>query len=103
MTSGRSWRWLHQRQPVATLEAVANGNDYLAQRDVSLQESRGPQHEFSFVVGEAAGTGNNLVEIRVWTNGTVPLSLSSITVERRHLPFPWSPAFQEKAGASVCR
>jgi hypothetical protein len=82
MTSGRSWRWLHQRQPVATLEAVANGNDYLAQRDVSLQESRGPQHEFSFVVGEAAGTGNNLVEIRVWTNGTVPLSLSSITVER---------------------
>ena len=85
VVSRRSRRWLHQRQPVAMFEAVANGgNSYLAQKDIRWQDLFRPKHEFTFIVTEAAARADgNIVELRVWTDGTIPLSLLSITVERQ--------------------
>jgi len=84
LDSGQSWRSRYRREPVATLEAVANeGNAYLAQRDITPEDLRRGRHEFTFAVTEAAATrGQNIVEVRLWTSGAVPFSVSSITVER---------------------
>lgn len=84
MDIGRSWRWRYHHEPVAKLEAVADGgHTYLVQQDITPEDSSRREHEVSFVVTEAAASADhNIVELRIWTNGTVPLCLSSITVER---------------------
>ncbi len=85
MDAGRAWGWSHH--PVARVEAVTDqGQSYLARHTIGPQDCSRRQHEFSFVVTEAAASrGHNILELRVWTSGTVPLSLSSITVERLSL------------------
>ena len=64
------------------IEAVSrNGKSYLAQCKLLIEDCVRPEHELAFRVtaGVAEATP---IEVRVWTSGTVPLTVSSITVER---------------------
>jgi glycosyltransferase involved in cell wall biosynthesis len=72
-------------QPVATIEAVSRyGKTYLAQHQLRAEDCLRPEHELIFRIN---GRPPLLpIEIRVWTSGAVPLSLSSITVERIAVP-----------------
>ena len=66
-------------QRVATIEAVTgDGKTYLAQRHLSLEDCAGAEQELRFRITARAAP----VEVRVWTSGAVPLTISSITVAR---------------------
>jgi hypothetical protein len=67
-------------RPAAVIEAVAHhGRHYLAQHELSAADCRVPVHELHFRVGPAPLLA---IEVRVWTSGTVPLTVTSIRVER---------------------
>jgi glycosyltransferase involved in cell wall biosynthesis len=69
-------------QPVATIEAVSSGGGtYLAQRELSVEDCDRPTHDLLFCVDETPAPASP-IEVRVWTSGIVPLTVSSITVER---------------------
>ena len=83
---GRPTRHIPRDQPVATIEAVSRyGRTYLAQRQLQLEDCPQPEQEVRFhVIGQPPSAFP--VEVRVWTSGAVPLTLSSITVERIAAP-----------------
>ncbi|HEV8677896.1 MAG TPA: glycosyltransferase [Stellaceae bacterium] len=69
-------------QPVAAIEAVSgDGNSYLAQRRLMAEECTRPEHELLFGLGESE-LRRSAIEVRIWTSGAMPLTVSSITVER---------------------
>jgi hypothetical protein len=81
----RAERPLHPVPPdrlIATIEVVTgDGKTYLAQREMRIDNYARPVHELSFNLSESA-LSNSPIEVRVWTGGMVPLTVSSITVER---------------------
>ena len=85
-SAGRPLRAVPRDQLVATIEAVTgDGKTYLAQRELWADDYARPVHELSFDLGERAPS-TSPIEVRVWTSGAVPLTLSSITVERIAAP-----------------
>jgi hypothetical protein len=83
-----SWRAERPPRPVppgqlvAMIEAVTgDGKTYLAQRELYVDNYTRPVYELSFDLGERAAS-TLPVEIRVWTGGMVPLTISSISIER---------------------
>jgi hypothetical protein len=85
-SAGRPSRTFSRFQPVATIEAVArHGKTYLAQRQLRVEDYVGPEHELLFRVAGRSSPALP-IEVRVWTSGAVPLTLSSITVERVAAP-----------------
>jgi glycosyltransferase involved in cell wall biosynthesis len=79
--AGAPTRNVPRSQPVATIEAVSRcGKTYLAQRQLRVEDCLRPEHELIFRIN---GQPPPLlpIEIRVWTSGAVPVTLSSITVE----------------------
>ncbi len=67
---------------VATIETVSrHGKAYLAQRQLAIEECLHPEHELPFRIPEGPAAAEP-IEVRVWTSGVVPLTVSSITVER---------------------
>jgi len=81
---GRSWGWTYRHQVVAKFEAVTEyGEKYLAQHNVKLKDCRQSVHDFNFTTtGLASRLADTPVEVRVWTKGSVPLTLLSVYVER---------------------
>jgi hypothetical protein len=81
-SAGQPLRAVSRSQLVATIEAVTgDGKTYLAQRELRINNFAGPVHELSLdLSGSALATSP--IEVRVWTGGMVPLTVSSITVER---------------------
>jgi hypothetical protein len=81
-SAGRPSRTFRRFKPVAAIEAVSGyGDAYLAQRKFRVEDYAHPEHELLFrVAGGLASAAP--IEVRVWTSGAVPLTLSSITVER---------------------
>jgi hypothetical protein len=85
-SAGQPLRPFPRFQPVATIEAVSrNGKTYLAQRQLRIEDYVRPQHDLVFHVAGRASPALP-IEVRVWTSGAVPLTLSSITVERIAAP-----------------
>jgi len=84
--AGRPTRHVPPGQPVATIEVVSRyGKTYLAQRQLRAEDCLRPEYEVMFHIG-ARPTPAFPVEVRVWTGGAVPLTVSSITVERIAAP-----------------
>ncbi len=81
-SAGRPARTVPRFQPVATIEAVSRyGKTYLAQRQLRVEDTLSPEHEILFhIIGRPPPAFP--IEVRVWTSGAVPLTVSSITVER---------------------
>jgi len=78
--AGRPTRRIPRGQPVATIEAVSRyGKTYLAQRQLRLDDYAGSQHELRLRIAKRPAP--LAIEVRVWTCGAVPLTVSSITVE----------------------
>lgn len=74
---------------LATLEAVAtHGQTYLAQRALTLAALGRSEHDLRFRIEATAALPWQAVEVRVWTSGLVPLTVSSITIERIGAPRP---------------
>jgi hypothetical protein len=81
-SAGQPLRTFPRFQPVATIEAVSrHGKTYLAQRQLRVEDYVGPEHELLFHIAGRSSPALP-IEVRVWTSGAVPLTLSSITVER---------------------
>jgi hypothetical protein len=81
-STGRPLQTIPLGQPVATIEVVSgSGEIYLAQRQLRVEDCVHPEHELHFRVAERPSPALP-VEVRVWTSGAVPLTVSSITVER---------------------
>jgi glycosyltransferase involved in cell wall biosynthesis len=79
--AGRPARKIPPGQPVATIEAVSRyGKTYLAQRQLRLDNYARPEHELQLRIANRPAP--LAIEVRVWTCGAVPLTVSSITVER---------------------
>jgi glycosyltransferase involved in cell wall biosynthesis len=78
--AGRPTRDVPRSQPAAMIEAVSHcGKTYLAQHQLLFEDCLRPEHELSFRIN---GRPPPLpIEVRVWTSGAVPLTVSSITVE----------------------
>ena len=62
------------------------GKTYLAQRELRLEDCDRPAHDLLFHVGGRATAPASAIEVRVWTSGIVPLTVSSISVELVGLP-----------------
>jgi hypothetical protein len=75
---------IFRRQKLAVLEVVAEtGRKYLGARDLRLSDLEQPNHDLKFVVTPAPGQRPyDNIEVRVWTAGVVPFTISSIGVER---------------------
>jgi hypothetical protein len=85
-SAGRPTRNIPRGQPVATIEAVSRcGKTYLAQRQLRVEDYLHPEHELLFHI-IAKPPPAFPIEVRVWTSGAVPLTVSSITVERIAAP-----------------
>jgi hypothetical protein len=85
-SAGQPLRTFPRFQPVATIEAVSrHGKTYLAQRQLRVEDYVGPEHELLFHIAGRSSPALP-IEVRVWTSGAVPLTLSSITVERIAAP-----------------
>jgi hypothetical protein len=85
-SAGRPTRNVPHGQPVATIEAVSRcGKTYLAQRQLRVEDYLHPEHELLFHI-IAKPPPAFPIEVRVWTSGAVPLTVSSITVERIAAP-----------------
>jgi hypothetical protein len=79
--AGRKLRTDAEGQPVATIEVVSrNGKTYLTQRELGAEDFECPEHELRFCIGNRPPQGSP-IEVRVWTSGAVPLTVSSIAVE----------------------
>ncbi len=77
----RPSRAVPRDQLVATIEAVTgDGKSYLAQRELRVDDCARPAHEVSFDLNQRASTSP--IEVRLWTSGVAPLTLTSITIER---------------------
>ncbi len=80
-SAGRPLRAVRQGRPVATIEAVSRyGKTYLAQRELRVEDCESPEQELLFCIGRRPLPASP-IEVRVWTSGTVPLTVSSITIE----------------------
>jgi len=80
-SAGRPLRTVQRDQPIATIEAVSRyGKTYLAQRELLVEDYDRPEHDLLFHVGGRPSPTAS-VEVRVWTSGIVPLTVSSIAVE----------------------
>ena len=80
-TAGRPVRSAPRDQPIATIEAVSRyGKSYLAQRELRLEDCTRPEHDLLFHVGGRPTAPAPAIEVRVWTSGIVPLTVSSISV-----------------------
>jgi hypothetical protein len=80
--AGRPARRVSRGRPVATIEIVSSyGKTYLAQHQLRAEDCLRPEHEVMFHIG-ARPPPAFPVEVRVWSGGAVPLTVSSITVER---------------------
>jgi hypothetical protein len=85
-SAGRPARTVPRFQPVATIEAVSRyGKTYLAQRQLRVEDTLSPEHEILFHIA-GRPPPSFPIEVRVWTSGAVPLTVSSITVERIAAP-----------------
>lgn len=74
--------WLPET-PVATIEAVSgHGQTYLAQRELTHAAGGSAEHDLEFRIEATATSMRQAVEVRVWTNGLVPLTVASIAIER---------------------
>jgi len=74
-------RTVQRDQPIATIEAVSRyGKTYLAQLDLGVEDCDRTEHDLLFRVGGRPPPAPP-VEVRVWTSGIVPLTVSSIAVE----------------------
>ena len=75
---------IFRRQKLAVLEVVAEaGSKYLGARDLRLTDFEQRDHDLTFVVTPAPGQRpHDNIEVRVWTAGVVPFTISSIGVER---------------------
>jgi hypothetical protein len=81
-SAGPPLRGVPRGQPVAAIEAVSrNGKSYLAQCKLLIEDCVRPEHELAFRVTDGVAEATP-IEVRVWTSGAVPLTVSSITVER---------------------
>ena len=71
-------------QRVAVLEVVADvGAKFIATRNLKLADFKQPEQSLEFTLTAAAGQKvSGEIEVRIWTAGFVPLTISSITVER---------------------
>jgi hypothetical protein len=78
---GRPSRAFRRFRPIASIEAVSGyGDTYLAQRKFRVEDYVRPEHELLFrIAGRLASAAP--IEVRVWTSGAVPLTVSSIIVE----------------------
>jgi hypothetical protein len=84
--AGRPLQAFPEGRPVATIEAVSrSGSTYLAQRELRAEDYESPKHELLFRIGGGPQLGFP-VEVRLWTCGAVPLTVSSITVELVDVP-----------------
>ena len=84
--AGRPSRAIAYGQLVATIEAVTgDGKTYLAQRELRADNYARPVHELLIDLSQK-GLSDSPIEVRVWTGGMVPLTVSSITVERIAAP-----------------
>jgi len=88
---------------VATIEAVSRyGKTYLVQRQLRLEDALRPEYELIFRINSRPALP---IEVRVWTSGAVPLTLSSITVERIAAPVRTPPvsalATDDAASAAI--
>jgi hypothetical protein len=67
---------------VAMLEA-ASGETYLAQRGIETQDCDEHDYELSFALADTPAQAEPPpIEVRVWTSGLAPLTVSSITIQR---------------------
>jgi glycosyltransferase involved in cell wall biosynthesis len=78
---------------LATIEAVSGDAvpghaTYLAQRDLTVRERGRGEHDLRFRIEATDMPPWQAVEVRFWTSGLVPLTVSSVTVERFVLPPP---------------
>lgn len=74
---------------VAAIEAVSeHGEIYLARRDLTIAASGRGEHDLHFHIEATAARLRPAVEVRIWTSGVVPLTVSSITIERIDPPPP---------------
>lgn len=81
-------------EAVATIEAVSGGGKtYLAQRELTIEDCARPEHELLFRIDAAV---LQPIEVRVWTSGLGPLTVSSIAIERIAPP---PPAFRREEAA----
>jgi hypothetical protein len=89
--AGRPMRHVPRGQPVATIEVVSRyGKTYLAQHQLRADDCLGLEHGVMFhIIGRPPPAFP--VEVRVWTSGAVPLTVSSITVERIAAPARLAP------------
>jgi hypothetical protein len=73
---------IESSRSVAMLEA-ASGETYLAQQGIEVQDCDKHDYEVSFGLPDTPeGTKPPQVEVRVWTSGVAPLTISSITIQR---------------------
>jgi hypothetical protein len=85
-SAGQPLRAVLRSHLVATIEVVTgDGKTYLAQRELRVGNYAQPVHELSLDLSERA-LATSPIEVRVWTGGMVPLTVSSITVERIAAP-----------------
>ena len=82
--AGRPWKWMIGSQRVAVLEVVSDvGAKFIATRNLKLADFKQPEQSLEFTLTAAAGQKvSGEIEVRIWTAGFVPLTISSITVER---------------------
>jgi hypothetical protein len=81
-SAGQPLRAILRSHLVATIEVVTgDGKTYLAQRELRVGNYAQPVHELLLDLSEGALAASP-IEVRVWTGGMVPLTVSSITVER---------------------
>jgi hypothetical protein len=74
---------------LAAIEAVlAQGETYLAQRDLTLAARGRTEQDLRFRIEAAPAQPLQTVEVRIWTSGLVPLTVSSVTIERIGAPLP---------------
>jgi hypothetical protein len=85
-SAGQPLRAVLRSHLVATIEVVTgDGKTYLAQRELRVGNYAQPVHELLLDLSERA-LATSPIEVRVWTGGMVPLTVSSITVERIAAP-----------------
>ncbi len=85
-SAGRPLRTVPRGQPLVTIEAVSHyGKSYLAKRELWVEDYDRLEHELLFRIGGRPPRASP-VEVRVWTSGTLPLTVSSIIVERIAAP-----------------
>lgn len=101
-SAGQPLRRVPRDQPVAAIEAVSRyGKTYLAQRKLRADDCERPEHELLFRVNGKPPSASP-IEVRVWTSGTLPLTVSSIAIELIALPGAAAPRSDGVANKPGC-